>query len=70
VAVGALFLVVLSNGMNLSRLPSYVQEVVLGAPLIAIRAATHPLCDVRPQWPEGDPSPFDRAEATEFGLAA
>jgi ribose/xylose/arabinose/galactoside ABC-type transport system permease subunit len=35
VAVGALFLVVLSNGMNLIRVPSYVQQVVLGALLIA-----------------------------------
>ena len=35
VAVGALFLVVLSNGMNLIRVPSYVQEVVLGSLLIA-----------------------------------
>lgn len=35
VAVGALFLVVLSNGMNLIRVPSYTQEVVLGALLVA-----------------------------------
>jgi ribose transport system permease protein len=35
VAVGALFLVVLSNGMNLIRVPSYVQQVVLGSLLIA-----------------------------------
>ncbi|MGY1591184.1 ABC transporter permease [Geodermatophilus sp. SYSU D00708] len=35
VAVGALFLVVLSNGMNLIRVPSYVQEVVLGGLLVA-----------------------------------
>jgi len=35
VAVGALFLVVLSNGMNLIRVPSYMQEVVLGALLVA-----------------------------------
>jgi ribose transport system permease protein len=35
VAVGALFLVVLSNGMNLIRVPSYTQEVVLGGLLVA-----------------------------------
>jgi ribose/xylose/arabinose/galactoside ABC-type transport system permease subunit len=35
VAVGALFLVVLSNGMNLIRVSSYVQEVVLGGLLVA-----------------------------------
>jgi ribose/xylose/arabinose/galactoside ABC-type transport system permease subunit len=35
VAVGALFLVVLSNGMNLIRVPSYTQEVVLGLLLVA-----------------------------------
>jgi ribose transport system permease protein len=35
VAVGALFLVVLSNGMNLIRVPSYTQEVVLGTLLVA-----------------------------------
>jgi ribose transport system permease protein len=34
VAVGALFLVVLSNGMNLIRVSSYTQQVVLGAFLI------------------------------------
>jgi ribose transport system permease protein len=35
VAVGALLLVVLSNGMNLIRVPSYTQQVVLGSLLIA-----------------------------------
>jgi ribose/xylose/arabinose/galactoside ABC-type transport system permease subunit len=35
VAVGALFLVVLSNGMNLIRVPSYTQQVVLGTLLVA-----------------------------------
>jgi ribose/xylose/arabinose/galactoside ABC-type transport system permease subunit len=34
VAVGALFLVVLSNGMNLIRVSSYTQQVVLGGLLV------------------------------------
>jgi ribose/xylose/arabinose/galactoside ABC-type transport system permease subunit len=34
-AVGALFLVVLSNGMNLIRVPSYTQQLVLGGLLVA-----------------------------------
>ncbi|HEY0485377.1 MAG TPA: ABC transporter permease [Mycobacteriales bacterium] len=34
VAVGALFLVVLSNGMNLIRVSSYTQQVVLGVLLV------------------------------------
>jgi len=34
VAVGALFLVVLSNGMNLIRVSSYTQEIVIGLLLI------------------------------------
>jgi ribose/xylose/arabinose/galactoside ABC-type transport system permease subunit len=34
VAVGALFLVVLSNGMNLIRISSYTQQVVIGTLLI------------------------------------
>jgi ribose transport system permease protein len=35
VAIGALFLVVLSNGMNLIRVSSYTQQVVLGVLLVA-----------------------------------
>jgi ribose transport system permease protein len=35
VAVGALFLVLLSNGMNLIRVPSYTQQLVLGGLLVA-----------------------------------
>lgn len=34
VAVGALFLVVLSNGMNLIRVSSYTQQIVIGALLV------------------------------------
>ncbi|MET1036846.1 MAG: ABC transporter permease [Aeromicrobium sp.] len=34
VAVGALFLVVLSNGMNLIRIASYTQEIIIGALLV------------------------------------
>jgi ribose transport system permease protein len=34
VAIGALFLVVLSNGMNLIRVSSYTQQVVIGTLLI------------------------------------
>ncbi|SDZ29036.1 monosaccharide ABC transporter membrane protein, CUT2 family [Micromonospora pattaloongensis] len=35
VAIGALFLVVLSNGMNLIRVSSYTQQVVLGVLLVS-----------------------------------
>jgi ribose/xylose/arabinose/galactoside ABC-type transport system permease subunit len=35
VAIGALFLVVLSNGMNLIRMSSYTQQVVLGVLLVS-----------------------------------
>lgn len=34
VAVGALFLVVLSNGMNLIRVSSYTQQIIIGALLV------------------------------------
>jgi len=34
VLLGALFITILTNGMNLVRVESYVQQIVLGAVLI------------------------------------